>query len=319
MNKKTLHEYLVEELRTRVPNSSELMNSLGDILYLGKEAIYRRMRGEVQFSLEEASTISEKMGISMDGFSGVSELKRPFIFKITNFDDPQEMDYKMIGEIVDFLENIKNIPKTEIVTAAKMIPDAIHLFHPHITRFYLFKWMYQYDNPDSMKKYEEVRSTDKLLGILNNMRDLFQYIKKSCYIFDKKIFENLSDDIKYFHTIGLIDHNSIQLIKEDILACIDDIEILAARGVNSVGNRTEIYLSNLNFEAGFAYIKSGNYKLSTIRAFTLYDISSNDIVTFEKSLQWMQSLKRASMLISESSEIERMNFLNRQREIIKNL
>lgn len=319
MNINTLHEYLVEELRYRIPNSSELINSLGELLFLGKEAIYRRMRGEVQFSLEEASIISEKMGISLDGFSGISDLKRPFIFKISNFAEPQEKDYRMIGEVVDFLEKIKNMPDTEIGTAAKIIPDALHLNHQYITRFFLFKWMYQYDNADSVKRFEEVKATYRVLEILNKMRDLLPYIKKSYYIFDKKIFENLVDDIKYFNTIGLIDYDSIQLLKKDILACLDEIELLAAKGMNSVGNRTEIYLSNINFEAGFAYIKSGNYKLSTIRAFTLYDISSNDTITFEKSMQWMQSLKRASMLISESSEIERMHFLNKQREIVNSL
>jgi len=319
MNKKTLHEYLIEELKFRIPNNSELVNKLNSILYIGKESIYRRLRGEVPFSLEEASIISYNLGLSLDGLNVTSPLKRPFVLKIANFANPQETDYRLISEFSDFLEYVKNAPNTETGTAAKLIPDALHLNYEHITRFYLFKWLYQYDNLNPIKKYDEVKGTDRVLEILGRMKDLLQHIKKSYYIFDKRIFENLVDDIKYFNSIGLINDSDIQLLKNDLFACINNIELLAARGINHVGNKTEIYLSNLNFEAGFSYVKSEDHKLSTIRAFTLYDISSSDLTTFEKSLKWMQSLKRASMLISESGEIARMNFFNKQREIVDTL
>lgn len=319
INKKTLHERLIDELKIKIPNNSELVNSLGDILYIGKEAIYRRLRGEVPFSLEEASLISYHIGLSLDMLNETSGFKRPFVFKIANFAYPQEVDYTLINEFVEFLRHIKNEPDTEIGTAAKMIPDALHLNYPQITRFYLFKWLYQYDNQKSVNKFENVKGTQRILEILENMTNYLHHIKKSYYIFDKRIFRNLVDDIKYFYNIGLISNQDIILLKEDLFACLEGINQLATKGVNSIGNRTDIYLSNLNFEAGFSYIKSEMYKLSAIRAFTMYDISSSDMITYEYSLKWMQSLKRSSSLISESGVIERKEFIKKQQEIINSL
>ncbi|WP_029903565.1 hypothetical protein [Prevotella sp. 10(H)] len=319
MDKKTLHEQLIEELKFRIPNNSELVNKLSDILYLGREAIYRRMRGDVHFSLEEASIISEKMDLSLDSLSKISGLKRPFVFKIANFSNPEEIDYKLINETVEFLDFVKDSPDSEMGTAAKLIPDAIHLSYDYITRFYLFKWIYQYDNQSQIRKFEDVKGTDRLLKILGNMTNRIQHIKNSYYIFDKRIFEYLVDDIKYFESIGLITQQDIKLLKEDLYACINDIELQAAKGMNSMGNKTQIYLSNLNFEAGFSYVRSDNYNLSTIRAFTMYDITSTDNATFANSMKWMQSLKRASSLISQSGEIERMNFFRKQNDIVDTL
>jgi len=319
MNNKKIHEQLIEELKLKVPIYSELANKLSDILYIGKEAIYRRLRGEVVFSLEEACIICYNMGLSLDTLNGISTLKRPFVFKIANFANPKEIDYKLINEFVDFLEYIKDSPNTEMGTATKLIPDALHLNYPYITQFYLFKWIYQYDNQNAVKKYHEVKGTKKILEILDNMANFMQHIKSSYYIFDKRIFENLVEDIRYFNNIGLINEEDIKLLKEDMFSCIEDINTLASKGVNQYGNKTEIYLSNLNFEAGFSYIKSDDYKLSTVRAFTMYDISSSDIPTYENSQKWMLSLKRASLLISESGEIFRMNFFNKQREIVDTL
>ena len=319
MLKNSLHENLLNELRLRVQNNSELVNILSDILFLGKEAIYRRIRGDVQFSLEEASLISYHVGLSLDQLSNLSEMKRPFVFKIADFANPQEKDYKIISEFVDFLDYIKDSPNTETGVAAKLIPDGIHLHYQHITRFYLFKWIYQYDNYNNIEKYEKVVGTDRMLEMLNKMLELLHQIKRTYYIFDQRIFENFTDDIKYFKSIGLVNDNDIKLLKDDLHVCLNDIELMASKGVNRHGHKTEIYLSNLNFEAGFSYVKSDNYKLSSIRAFSMYDISSSDLITFDKSLKWMQSLKRASSLISESGEIIRANFFSKQHQIVDEL
>lgn len=316
MMKHNLNKNLIEELRLRISSNSELINSLSDILCLGKEAIYRRMRGEVQFSLEEASIVAYHMGFSLDTLSGISPLKRPFVFKIANFANPKEIDYKLITEFIDFLAYIKDDDDTEMGVSTKIIPDGLHLGYPFITRFYLFKWIYQYDNYFNLKRFEDVYGSDRVLEILNYMRYLLMHIKKSYYIFDKKVFENLVDDIRYFESIGLISEDDRMSLKKDLHKCINDIESLAKEGVNELGNKTDIYLSNLNFEAGFSYVKSQYYNLSTIRAFTMYDISSSDKISYENSLKWMHSLKRASLLISQSGEIERLKFFNRQREIV---
>ena len=59
-----LNTGLVNAVREKLPSKENLANTLMDILYIGKEAIYRRLRGEVPFTLTEAAVISRKLGIS---------------------------------------------------------------------------------------------------------------------------------------------------------------------------------------------------------------------------------------------------------------
>ena len=61
-----LNTGLVNAVREKLPSKENLANTLMDILYIGKEAIYRRLRGEVPFTLTEAAIISRKLGISLD-------------------------------------------------------------------------------------------------------------------------------------------------------------------------------------------------------------------------------------------------------------
>ena len=63
---------LIKAMNEKLPNGTNLANTLIDMLYLGKEAVYRRLRGEVPFTLAEAAAISQKMGVSLDKLAGTN-------------------------------------------------------------------------------------------------------------------------------------------------------------------------------------------------------------------------------------------------------
>lgn len=67
-----MKNYIVNELiaamKERIPRGINLANYLTDALCMcmGKEAVYRRLRGEVAFTFDEIAMISCKLGISID-------------------------------------------------------------------------------------------------------------------------------------------------------------------------------------------------------------------------------------------------------------
>jgi hypothetical protein len=69
-----MKNYIVNELiaamKERIPRGINLANYLTDALCMGKEAVYRRLRGEVAFTFDEIAMISCKLGISIDQIIG---------------------------------------------------------------------------------------------------------------------------------------------------------------------------------------------------------------------------------------------------------
>ena len=55
---------LIEAMKEKLPLKGKLADMLMDTLYIGKEAVYRRLRGEVPFTLQEAALVSRKLGKS---------------------------------------------------------------------------------------------------------------------------------------------------------------------------------------------------------------------------------------------------------------
>ena len=67
-----LNSGLIESMKEKIPEGANLANLLMDILYIGKEAVYRRLRGEVPFTFTEAAVISQKLGVSLDQLIGAN-------------------------------------------------------------------------------------------------------------------------------------------------------------------------------------------------------------------------------------------------------
>lgn len=54
---------LISTMREVTPKEGNLANVLMDILCMSKEAIYRRLRGEVAFTFSEVAIIASQLGI----------------------------------------------------------------------------------------------------------------------------------------------------------------------------------------------------------------------------------------------------------------
>ena len=75
-------------------------------------------------------------------------------------------------------------------------------------------------------------------------------------------------------------------------------------------------MSQINFEATYSYLETSTLQLSLIRVYSINSLTTQDVQMFQSLKEWIQSLKKFSTLISESGEMQRIQFFNQQREII---
>ena len=295
-----LNTGLVNAVREKLPSKENLANTLMDILYIGKEAIYRRLRGEVPFTLAEAAVISRKLGISLDKMIGVSfQNNAVFDMNIVDSSQPLETYYSIL----------------EKGTSSNIIPLTLSLNYNMLSKFRLFKWMYQNENI-KCRHFEEMEIPQKIVDKQKEYASAVAHIRSVDYIWDNMIFSHLVNDIQYFCDVHLISDEDKNLLKEELLSVVDDLEELAARGKSKTGNDIKIYISNINFEATYSYLETDTIQLSLIRIYSINSITTQDSEMFRGLKEWIQSLKKFSTLISESGEMQRIQFFKQQREII---
>lgn len=310
---------LIEAMKEKLPTKGELADSLMNILYIGREAVYRRLRGEVPFTLQEASLISKALGISLDEIIGSSfKSNAVFDMNIVDYDDPFESYYNILFKYTKLFQTLQEDETSVIGASSNIIPQTLYLKHELLAKFRFFKWMYQ-NKHIQCKNFEKLEMPLKISNIQKDFVEMTQRIHSVDYIWDSMIYQHLINDIQYFSSIQLISEKEKQAIKEELLILTDELEELAAKGMTNNGNKIQIYVSHINFEAIYGYLETSNLHISMIRIYSINSISTEDYAMFQTLKEWIQSLKKFSTVISESGEMQRILFFKKQREIINTL
>lgn len=85
--KDALNNGLIKAMREHLPEETNLANYIMDIISIGKEAVYRRLRGEVPFTFYEVSLLSQSLGISLDQIVGTNRAEGA-VFNLNVADAP---------------------------------------------------------------------------------------------------------------------------------------------------------------------------------------------------------------------------------------
>ena len=319
MKHEILYNSFLDEIGRKIPQKTMVVNILADLLCISKEAVYRRLKGEVPFTFFEAITISRHFGISLDNLDMVSSpISKPFKLKLIEYINPVESDFALMKEMTNLMKSFKNTPDPEAAEITNILPQPLYLPYKNITRFYLFKWKYQ-SNLNKAMPYKDIILVDKLQKIQE------EYVKwarrlRASYIFDHLLFEYLVADIRYFYYAGLITLEEISQIKQDLLKILDEIDELSRTGFfKKTGKKVQIYISYVNVDTNYIYVAAEDFHLTIIKAFILNGIATTDKQVFEELKRRTQSMKRQSTLITGSGEKERVRFLEEQHKVIGSL
>ncbi|MDR1161646.1 MAG: hypothetical protein LBK45_04830 [Tannerellaceae bacterium] len=320
MKTETLNENLIEAIKEKIPKGVNLASVLMDTLYIGKEAVYRRLRGEVPFTFTEASIISNSLGVSLDRVSGANSPKNAlFALNIIDHKHPMKTYYAQIENYIRIYNAVKNNPTLEWYAASNIIPQVFYLDYDHLARFLLYKWMYQHEKINNIKYFSELKFSEGLREMQKEYVKVSKEVASANFIWDNMMFCSLVNDIRYFVDINLITRDEVEALKGEILRLIDELEQLAASGYHKPGKSIRIYVSNINFEASYGYLETDDFKLSMFRLYSINEITTADGEVFEHQKEWIHSLRKYATLISISGEMQRIQFFEKQRQYVYSL
>lgn len=321
MKSNILQANLLGILKGKYPVKSVLVKKLVDILKMEREGVYRRLRGEAAFSFSEVAIIAEEIGISLDNLIGIDLAKaRPFSMVLTDYETPTHQDYEMCESYMRLLKVLSGDPATHCTETWNTIPHPMVSKFPALTRFYVFKWAYQFKNYSPGKKYEDIVVSERYVKLLRENYEHNKAIAHTEYIFSKQLFADVVNDIRYFYSLGLIHKDSLTQIRKELYDCIDYIEQRAVTGkFEGTDKDLSIYVSETYVDLNQCYIESDIYTFCMVRILVINAISSVDGNRHDYIKNWLLGHKRLSTLISVSGEIERITFFTAQRHAVDSL
>lgn len=320
--KKLLYDNLLEALRQKVPKKSELVNIVTDTLRIEKESAYRRLRGEIPFTLNEAGSIAAHMGISMDELiysnnrasSGLAYVALPLH---TSHDD---YDYSAFEQLVAAFRNIFLQPDSEHGMAVNTLPAVSYLHLHNLSRLLTFKWSHRYGEPGSYMHFKNIQLSERGMKLQEELMRYMHGIQYTVCIADVSLIRNILQDLHYYMNIRLITLEEAELVMNDLRTLLDDLQYIAQYGrFKDTGNKFEVYLSDVHLGSSYNYASGGAINISSLTTFVIQSAVSYQKETYLKIKDWVYYVRRMSTLVTVVGVKERVEFLDKQRRLIDQL
>lgn len=320
--KETLNKDIVRVLYKYIPRSKDLVDSLMDILDLGRESVYRRLRSEVLFSFDEICSIALKLEISIDGLIGLKSPKHAiFNMHMHQETEPMNIYIDILSDNTSTLTKLRNAKYSKIYAVLNRLPYGMALRQEAITKFYYYKWLYHVQKGIMHYDFSEFIVPEAVLNECKryiNEDDLIEN-NETDIIWDKNIILYVIKDIIYFHKRGLIKDSDISVFQEALLAIVDNIEQISRNGITKKGSTIRFYLSAIDIEPNYSYAEYDG-----VTFIQLWSPMAESIISYNQCLcvrkkEWIESMKRYATLITQCNEIQRIEFLNNQRTLISNM
>lgn len=317
MAKNYIVKELINKMKERIPKGHNLANYLTDTLYMGKEAVYRRLRGEVAFTFDEIAIISHNLGISIDQIIG-NHLSNRVTFDLNLLHSPSliESYHEIVERYLRIFYLVNEDQNSELYSATGTIPFTLYSSYEYLSKFRISRWIYQNGKMKTPNSLSDMQVPEKIVTAHKKLNENIRKVGKTYFIWDSNIFQSFVKEIKYFAGLNLISTSDVMCLKNELQHLLTDLEHLSIKGEFSEGHELYIYLSNIDFEATYSYLSRKDFQISLFRVYSINSIDSQSPQICLIHKNWIQSLKRHSTLISGSGEAQRIAFIEKQRNIV---
>ncbi len=316
---KSIHNDIIQILRQKTPEQDNTVDFLLNILPMSKEAAYRRLRGEIPFTLNEAIKICEKLNISLDQLIDIKN-NDTYTFHLSSMFSAHSLDnfYQMVNEMIGAIEHINRDPHCFAYGAEYTLPFTFTSKYFMLSKIKLFKWASQAHIESAPITLEDFKEEEKYMLKLKEYSNKALRVKTSL-ILNKHIFSIFVKDMIFLNELGIINDEEIKDIKKELYALLDDLEIASVIGQFEHGGKARIYVSETFFDNSYIYIQGNNYKACAMKIYGINHLSCENPVICDIQKNWIESMMRYSSLISESGELQRTKYFKTQREVVDRL
>lgn len=223
----------LDSIKNRFSNKEEMVNTIGKALFLNKNAVYRRLRGDTDFTFEEVCTLAQATGISLDQFIQ----KQNNVVSCTHrlYDKNDNALEAFLTDTLHTFRKTVHLKNIKLFYSSKGLPFFIFLNSPKLLAFKLFVWEVGSWNAEKIHEYKF--NTDWLnerhLEMANEIYQCYGNIP-SYEIWSKTILESTFEQINYLRSVGCLEDTKLVV---EILQELNEV-LLEAKKLTDTGKKT---------------------------------------------------------------------------------
>lgn len=287
---------IIEKITENIPYNLKIVNYLMDILGLGREAAYRRIRGQIPFTLDEVIKLSVDLNFSVD-----------------------EIIKEMYLYFNQLAMNHVNADNNEIIIAQNRIFILALFKYKELLRFVYYKWMHQRREVSMDYKFSEVVIPETITSVAEEYLKISASLENVSVIIDSQMYMNMIKEIQYYYKRKLITEEEIEILKISLLEHLKKEEEILRTNYSSSGRKYDCYLCDFLVAPLCLYSMYDGIEESDFWIYPPQYIKINDPQISASLKEWLNSLKRYSTLITGANENVLSEFNSKQIDYITNM
>ena len=311
-----LNRKLVTTILKNISENKKPVAYLVNSLNISRESAYRRMRGDIPFTLEELAILASDLEFSIDVIFEQEKQNRSFYDYSRAENDSSDFFVLVLKKYSELLEKISFAKRLESIMAFNSFPPPFFVSFSNLFKFSYYKWLYQDKEISRNVSYTDLVLPDAAFVFQRKMRGNIVQGKNAILILDTNIFLNLIKEVQYFYNRKLLTTEELVLIKEDIVRMVEQYEESTQTG-NFGSSKMQLYLSSLCVSSNTVYFNFDEKIEPLFWLFSINPVVIQNAGFVSMQMKWLSSLKRQSALITQSNEIMQAEFFYKQREYIK--
>ena len=322
----TLQAQLLAEIESRFEKKSQMAEMLMDSLEIGKDAAYRRIRGETPLSPEELSLLARKYEISLDTI--VFNASDKVFFTFNSF--PRDINdvKEFIEEVYENAAEVYQLPGARYYYTTAELPIYHYCQIPEIIQFKLYVWArtvwYFDDLRHSKFSYDLIPHTD--LSRIEDILSLYYNIP-STELWHLNIMDNTLNQIEYHVSSGGFADPQLAIeLCDKLLELTDYVRTMAEVGhkfeigkspTQSKGASLSLYYNEMMFTGNTILAVTDIGKI----VYTTYGspnfLKCNNQRFGDHTEEWLKRIIGKSISITTHEEKNRTRFFNKLEQKIE--
>lgn len=319
-----LQELVFEKILSKFSKKAVAVEVLSKLLSTGRDAVYRRLRGDTTLSPEEISSLAKHFNISIDAL--IFEKVDTVFFNFNTFSQEIKSYQDYLEGIQQKFDKIAQLDKPKLYYASAEIPMFHYCFFPELIGFKLYVWGRTIWDLDFVrdKKFDfdlmpfpAVRMSESLLNAYLNL--------DSVELWSLNIVDTTLNQIEY-----TLESGNFEIAKDALVLC-DKLTLLTRQMQEMATNAAKFSLDSSPDAASSSFDLFHNEMMYTNNTFFINSTnermifstftSPNFIFSSDQKIcnhveAWFLRLLTKSNPISSSAEKSRNWFFNGLRQRI---
>jgi hypothetical protein len=292
---------------------------LTDVLHCSADSLYRRLRGETDFLLHEATLLANHLGISLDSLfkleTGYIQFNtRQLIHEVEG--DAVATVAEYVGKLHKDFTMVDKMGIVQMYYAAKDLPLFAFFANSDLVNFKLYFWnLVLFSKANQKQKFDKNWLPQQ---VVDQALDLYKIytINASSEIWNYETVNSTVHQVQYCVDCGLMAKDDARLILNSLGRYLDGVEESSMSGRKEGKGTLSMYLNEILILDNSVIFDLGERQIFYMPYQTLNFFNTTDPHFVQQTIAWMNKQKARSVLISETGDKDRVRLFNHYRTVL---